>query len=269
MNEEPLNARKMNEETAQSIVRINVGGKPYQTTRSTFDGWDNTMMAMLMRHHHNQELFIDRDSKMFRWILHWYRTGVLVDHTTVQVPQEVWQHELQFYGIHEEDLQKAEQQGGQSLGEMQLKRRKLDEQEQILSEKAEKAIAASKTSNDEAELKRQQIYGTILTYMIEHLDHSILNSNTNFCFVGAAHPSGPMIQYPASYDVRARFNPVWLNFWFKKEFVEHCARFGFTVKIISHQTRTTKRRFEYKPASLTDIGQIHSFITIQIEATTQ
>lgn len=88
-------------------IAINVGGKKYETTRTTLDLFPNSFVGMLSRRHPTApELFIDRDGKLFRWILYWYQTRILVDHNTAGVPLEVWDAELQFYGIGDEELGK-------------------------------------------------------------------------------------------------------------------------------------------------------------------
>lgn len=89
-----------------SRLIINVGGTRFETTRATIESKDaqETMLSMLLKHHEKggEELFIDRTPRFFEWVLHWYRTGILVDHKTVGVPEEVWDAELDFYLIKPE-----------------------------------------------------------------------------------------------------------------------------------------------------------------------
>lgn len=86
-----------------SRLIINVGGTRFETTRATIESKDaqETMLSMLLKHHKEggEELFIDRTPRFFEWVLHWYRTGILVDHKTVGVPEKVWDAELDFYLI--------------------------------------------------------------------------------------------------------------------------------------------------------------------------
>jgi hypothetical protein len=96
-------------------VKFNVGGKIYFTSLATIElmkiftgGTD--LLNMLVKNNKNGEIFIDRDHKLFRWILNAYRTSVLVDYKTANVPQEVWEMELDFYGIKEVFLKKEQKQ---------------------------------------------------------------------------------------------------------------------------------------------------------------
>ena len=76
-------------------LKINVGGTLYETTRSTIESKPESLVYMLLSHHTDGEtLFIDRDGPMFRWILYWYREGVVVGVTV-----DIWNTELAFYSV--------------------------------------------------------------------------------------------------------------------------------------------------------------------------
>lgn len=254
----------------QQIVTFNVGGKCYETTASTLNKYENTTISMLLKHNENNRvIFIDRDSEMFRWILYWYRTGIIVDHTTVQVPQEVWEHELEYYGIGEEEILQSGNNGGVSLGELDPKRRKINEDNAKLRKKASDAINGALSYNDRERMSRENIYKNLIEYMIDNLNKNNLNWYTTFEFIGRTFSSssdsyGPTIYYPAAYDTRARINPCFIECWFDKEFSEYCSSLGFTVTRVNYMARTTVRKFKNIPASFTDETTPHSAITIMI-----
>lgn len=82
-------------------LTFNVGGKTYQTCVSTIEAQGNgfDLLNMLVRHRKEEEIFIDRDQDLFRWILHYYRTGVIVSCEVSGVAQEIWDGEIDFFGL--------------------------------------------------------------------------------------------------------------------------------------------------------------------------
>lgn len=63
-------------------IVFNVGGTKYETSVSTIETFPDTLLGMLLRRHLEkvqqeqevgelEEIFLDRDGSMFRWILHW------------------------------------------------------------------------------------------------------------------------------------------------------------------------------------------------------
>lgn len=81
------------------LVTFNVGGVRYTTTRATISAHPDTMLAMVLRHNENDEIFIDHDGEMFRFILFWYRSGTLALHTDVGVSQEIWQAYVDYFAL--------------------------------------------------------------------------------------------------------------------------------------------------------------------------
>lgn len=69
------------------IITFDVSGKIYKASETVFDKHPDSVLSMLVRRHTQKEvpLFLNRDQKMFRWILNFYQTDVLVDHNTVGV----------------------------------------------------------------------------------------------------------------------------------------------------------------------------------------
>jgi hypothetical protein len=240
----------------QPIIIFNVSGKRYETTTASIELHPDTMLGMLLRHksEDDYEIFIDRDSKIFRWILYWYRTGILVDHTTVKVPHEVWLHELSYYGIGEQ-----EQSAATCLGEMSPKRRKLLEAEEELRQKAIALQEKSNQVSDAEAVKRRELYNKIIKYMMENIKPG--DGNTWYDFVGFATGQTPQA-YPYNYPVQ--FNPAWLKYWFDSEFRGFCASIGFDVKLIAYDAGSTKRKYDYAPGSSTDFRTKHASIRIAI-----
>ncbi len=83
-------------------VVFNVGGTRFEVARSTVTAHPDTLLAnMIKRNLDENELFIDADSGLFRWILQWYRRGLMPSLQTVGVNAEMWSAELSFYGLLE------------------------------------------------------------------------------------------------------------------------------------------------------------------------
>ena len=85
----------------KKIITYNVSGKCYQISRTLIEQQDKSLLYILLkekeRNNDESDIFIDRDYKMFRWILHYVRTGDMIDHRTVKVPLYVWQKEFTYY----------------------------------------------------------------------------------------------------------------------------------------------------------------------------
>lgn len=79
------------------MIVFRVSGKRFETRKSSVT---SPLLEMLIREHPNDdEIFIDRDAKMFRWILYVQREGIIVDHDTVGVPEDIWKLELDYYQL--------------------------------------------------------------------------------------------------------------------------------------------------------------------------
>lgn len=90
---------------SDSRIIFNIGGKRYETYKSTILQYPNTFLATmfgtrnqdLTRPDHNGEYFFDRDSEAFSVILNWYRTGKLI--IDPKIPLELLRQELDFFQI--------------------------------------------------------------------------------------------------------------------------------------------------------------------------
>ena len=82
-------------------VVFNVSGKLYETTRATLEKFPDSMLMALLRNvdtTSSDPIFIDRDAKLFRWILECHRR-VIVTCKDVGVSSRLWDEELDYFGI--------------------------------------------------------------------------------------------------------------------------------------------------------------------------
>lgn len=90
-------------DTNKSVITLNVGGRKFQTLRTTLMKHENSYFAKLFQGHtqayfdNESNYFIDRNGDLFDYILEWMRTGVL------EVPQivsvERLKREMAFYEL--------------------------------------------------------------------------------------------------------------------------------------------------------------------------
>jgi hypothetical protein len=221
----------------QKIVTFNVGGQQYSTTESTINQprGENTLLQMLLRRRVDEgdSIFIDRDRNMFRWVLEWLRSGILVDHTTVGVPREVWEAELQFYGVNpveDDDL---------LLGDMEPQRKKLAQEENEIKAQVQDLTIAKLQKDEKDHFERKKHYARILTYMLgmrEAFD------TTGFEWVG---PNIAYVGRMGDCDI----NPKWISYWFDREFKQYCQDLGVLVVKLESRDNSMKRNFDFPPAS--------------------
>ena len=87
----------------QERVIFNVGGTPFETTRSTILKHPDTLLFNMLKHEEESNtFFVDADPILFRWILQWYRHDVIVSEVP-GIPQEMWKKEQEYYGIINEE----------------------------------------------------------------------------------------------------------------------------------------------------------------------
>jgi hypothetical protein len=92
-----------------SIIKFNVGGTIFQTRKSTILSKPETTLANFFSEDFKQEeeIFTDKDPKIFRSILNWYRSNVLA--IPISVSERLFYQELEYYGIsHREMYDKVE-----------------------------------------------------------------------------------------------------------------------------------------------------------------
>lgn len=226
---------------------LNIGGKRYETTRQTIELYPDTLLDMLLKRSNkeDEEIFIDRDQKLFRWILHYYRTGNMVNHDDVGVSEHVWLDELQFYGLLEKDEQHTK------------KRKAFLECEKDIREKAEKIAKKHDEEMDKEMIARRKTYGEIMSFMLDHLELRV--RHTTFEFIGKPKGKETMIHGQGiTVDI------VWLEPWFF-EFGKFALELGYEIKLINSSEGTTSRKYEFFPASKTNVPNLHSYMKIQVK----
>ncbi|CAM9927845.1 unnamed protein product [Ectocarpus fasciculatus] len=95
-----------NRQGSRGIVRLNVGGKKFLTSRSTIMQAGNCMLASMFRGKFNMETdeegfaFIDRDGERFRHVLNFLRCSSLPSFDEAWRYEEIME-EADFYAIEE------------------------------------------------------------------------------------------------------------------------------------------------------------------------
>ena len=85
------------EPPSEDIITFNVGGKLFQVKQTTFANYplEDYLPKLISKHQGDKPTFIDRDPKIFRTILNYYRTGILDQ--PKDVGNELWRAECEFY----------------------------------------------------------------------------------------------------------------------------------------------------------------------------
>eukprot|EP01125_Pyxidicula_operculata_P014731 TRINITY_DN4941_c0_g1_i1.p1 TRINITY_DN4941_c0_g1~~TRINITY_DN4941_c0_g1_i1.p1 ORF type:complete len:271 (+),score=43.40 TRINITY_DN4941_c0_g1_i1:820-1632(+) len=86
----------------ERLIKLNVGGKKFETCISTLIKYPNTFLGSIFCHADAQiiptiEYFFDRDHRVFYHVLGYYRTGVLIRPSNI--PEDLWNKELEFWKI--------------------------------------------------------------------------------------------------------------------------------------------------------------------------
>lgn len=242
-------------DSCRVIISFNIGGRIFQTTKSTIESRPDTLLSMLYRHNTtNEDIFIDRDPKLFRWILYYYRTGALVDYKVVGIPSELWEDEKNFYQVTPPPIEEEEEEKGEKRKPTVL------DTELHLLEKAQKVAKQNEFAMDSQKLDRRTHYARIFGYMLDNIN--ISQASTIFDFIGKAESRD---NYTGSYGGPIAFNPPWLAYWFDSEFVPFCKALGYKVNKVFYTKGTTSRKYGFQPAKNTDEGKLHSHIQIKIK----
>jgi hypothetical protein len=236
-------------------VTLDIGGKLFHTTTSTIERRPETTLSMLLSHHLDESvpLFIDRDPGNFRWILHWYRTGILVDHTTVGVPPEVWDDEIAFYciSVGEADV---------GLGEQAPERKRAREKDDEFARKCkERHKELEKKKDEQVELRRVE-YQKVLNLLISRMNAEGI---TGYGFVESDERK--LDHYPPMYPT---INISWLE-PNMNEFVKFCKEYGFNVKRTTYNSGYMgHHRDHFWPAKMVNFKRKHHYMELTIERAT-
>jgi len=231
------------------IVKINVCGTTYECRKTVIESHEDTLLAMLLKHYDKdkkESLFVQRDPKMFRWILYWYTTGILVEADTVKVHKEVWDEELRYYALFPPtDMENQES-----------KKRIRDESHELRQKAIEHFGMMGKAYQE-----RRVTYGHLLSYMMDKKE--LYNTIwSHFTFIA---PEGHQKQFtfPDAYDVNVRINPSWLKQNFE-EFRQYSADVGFEVVESHYSDIRINHNHRYPPASCMHVTTQHCVITVAI-----
>ena len=227
----------------RATLKINVGGTHYETSYSTIQSRPGTMLDMLLsRHVEGEEIFIDRDGEMFRWILYWYRTGIIVDYKIVGIPIDLWNAELDYYQV------RLEKDADNDYEMTDKKRRILSDVEQ----------AREKINDKEEENRKSRYiaYQNIVTYMI---DNSGGQRSNTFEFIGALKKN----VYDVNYPLNIRYTTMsFLKVCFYSEFKSFCQELGLNVKLVWYRENSMGKA-SYPPGRNSSFPYKHDSITIE------
>jgi hypothetical protein len=86
------------------VVQLDVGGALYKVALDTLMQHPETTLAKLVSKRwrdspdsKNDSIFIDRDKDLFKYILAWYRNGIIVIPRTVAISEV--KHEIDYFGL--------------------------------------------------------------------------------------------------------------------------------------------------------------------------
>ena len=82
-------------------VKINVGGKVFVTTRRTINRYPDTRLGSITKNetcgNENQDIYFDKNPKIFQSVLDYYRSGNL--HINTNYCADYVKEELKFWGV--------------------------------------------------------------------------------------------------------------------------------------------------------------------------
>lgn len=221
------------EEGFSKRIIFNVCGTRYECSVSVIESKPDTMLAMLLRHRKEGEgeVFIQGDPLMFRWILYYYTSDILVDETTVGVPKEVWDREIEYYTL----VSKKEEEESSKKRPIGIS---IDENHE-LALFAKKHLSETQSKEEEKRKKRFLLYKDILEYSIPRLSEN-KNAKTCYEFIGRSS-NQKRFAYPYLYPDSLKevdFTELVDHFL---EFIEYSDGIGFVLTKESYYPSTTER----------------------------
>lgn len=156
----------------EGLIIFNVSGKRYETMRATIMNHPHTMLAMIVAQapQDKREFFIDRNRKLFHWILEWYHTQILVDHKCAGVPENMWNDEVGYYCLDKP-------------GEAILEEDCMEPSTKKHASGVDAIVDTIREEREAAKRERYVIYDELMTWMLsfrpanafefaQHYDHS-------------------------------------------------------------------------------------------------
>jgi hypothetical protein len=240
-------------------VWLNVQGTYFLTTRETLtEQAPDGLLSMLLRHPDPQGetrndipvWFVNRDAGMFRWILYALNTGQLVDHTTVGVAKDVWDTEVDYYGLFQTPI----------VPEERKRQREERKQDAELSRKAKDHLERLEQERLKAVEMREKVYQVLL-------EHCMATANaegaTGWTLVTPNVDKGD--HYNWSYPEKLRSLDLKFLNKYQKEIEEFSKRFGFLLKVFDYSKCSTRRKYDFYPASLTDLKYGHAELQVSMK----
>jgi hypothetical protein len=91
---------------SDKIIKLNVGGKCFSTYRSTLLTYPETLLGRMYSDNQNFKVddiqFFDRSSKLFEYILNFYRTRILSK--PLLVNNDIWLEEIRYWGLPDPEV---------------------------------------------------------------------------------------------------------------------------------------------------------------------
>lgn len=224
----------------EGVVEFNVGGRLFSTRRATLDALHpDGLLSMLVRQKpqdSNSPIFIDRNPKLFRWILHLYQepsTFNSLTHRTVGVEADVWARELIYYGLATEKKEEEEEEEDKKGRDETVHRQKREREEieQWIGERLEKTCYHKDWKKSQSD---QLDFARFLQTCIRH--------GYNLCFV----------DYDGVSPAAKTLDGIQWNLgWFSSrqhELKSYASKLGYALDIY-HTSGDKSTRYEYPPAS--------------------
>jgi hypothetical protein len=241
-----------------TIITFNVGGKRFQVNETTIINSifakETDLLSMLLRNHKKfsdenlgeisigrnlGEIFIDRDPKIFRWILYVYRCDDVVTHKTVGISKEMWDKELNYFGLYEfvveedDTIQSNVKRKTDNTNEQEL----IDAYYEHLSKKHKNNITKVDKQN-EAYNSRKPKFLNLITSMYNYGKLTFVKRGSN----------GPYINLQKITNLDYEYDPEWI-YQYKKEINDYANTLGYSVDISPLCLIDNTLKYAYPPAS--------------------
>lgn len=232
----------------QNVVTFDASGKIFKASKTVFDKHPDSVLSMLVKRHlesdlKDQPLFLNKDRQVFRWILNFYLTDTLVDHDTVGVPLEIWDAEVDYFGL----FQCFETESGPpitSLGEMtssKRQKRKMDDEFLKNVEDQKRRV------NDERDAVVNKRRVEIIQPLLNYLSHNM--NAEGYTAWGLIEPDNRHLDFRHNYP--NVFSAIKISDIkkYEKEIREAAEEVGFVFRIDEFSEHCTLKKHAYTPAA--------------------
>lgn len=231
-------------------------GTYFMTTRKTLTEFaPDGLLPMLLTHSPSEEKkgvpvwFIDRDAGMFRWILLALTTGQLVEHDTVNVPKDVWDKEIDYYGLFNSPL----------VPETRKRQREERLEDADMRQVAQRHLEHLEKRRDEALVNRQKVYKVLLEHCMARVNPE---GRTGWDFVTPQVSKGDF--YPYGYPEGVRNLNLKLLWDYREEVRAYASKFGFNLTVDRYNDNSTVKKYAFHPASETKLKKAHEELHVSM-----